>query len=151
MNLPPYKTSDSPSKQFTLEWFKNPTYFIATYRNLKEVQPPEYMTHLHLAGDWMTEANSGKLVADFSQLSNYSISLRATAVNNLGVTVLKKIPYLVIAIVKSKSVFDTFATQAALNTARPLYKKILDGKMFDTREEAVAWLTAFQIPQEFVK
>jgi hypothetical protein len=45
--------------------------------------------------------------------------------------------------VKGRSTFDNLATQEPLNLAKPFTKKILDGKMFDTEEQALHWLEAY--------
>jgi hypothetical protein len=143
------KTSTSASGQLTIQWHENPTYFLAIYRDLKNVTIEEYMEHLELTGNWMKEARCGKIVADFALLSNYSLPLRAAAVKNLGDLVLKKVPYFLVSIVRSKSAFDNLGTQAALNAAKSLYRKLLDGKTFNDRNEAIQWLTNFPIPEEF--
>jgi hypothetical protein len=76
---------------------------------------------------------------------NFGLSLRAAAVNNINELMFKKAPYFLLAIVKGKSTFDNMATQTAMNLARPLSKKFLDGKMFEKADEALEWLTLYKV------
>ncbi|NBW34420.1 MAG: hypothetical protein EBR30_05255 [Cytophagia bacterium] len=100
-------------------------------------------------GDLFSQGNTGRLLADFSELQNYGLGLRAIAINNLKITTLDKAPYLVVAIVKSKSVFENMAIEVALKGAKQLSAKFLDGKLFNTKDEAFEWLISFPLPDQF--
>ncbi|NBW34409.1 MAG: hypothetical protein EBR30_05200 [Cytophagia bacterium] len=146
MNLPqPYKIFEIKSKQLKVQSFQSPDLVIAQYFDLKDVTPQEYINYLEQCGDQMKEISTGRILSDFSNLKNFSLPLRAIALNHLPKAIIEKVPFLLIAVVKSQSSFENMSTQIALNTAKTLSKKV-DGKMFDTLEQAYEWVTAYSIP-----
>lgn len=146
MNLTqPYRSYESKSKQLKSESFRSPDIIIAASHDLKNITPEEYISFLENIGDQMKEINTGRLVGDFSRLKNTSISISATAVNHLPRAVIAKAPYLVFAVVKSQSAFDNLSVQVALNSAKALSRKIVDGRMFDTLDETLVWITDYKV------
>lgn len=132
--------------QLQIQAYDHPRYIHATYRDLKNVGDKEYLDFLYKSGEMILAAKTGRLLADFSELKNYGLGLRAIALNNLKVTTLDKAPYLLVAIVKSSSTFENLGIEVALKTARQLSKKMLDGRLFSTKEEAMEWLINYLVP-----
>lgn len=139
----------SKSGQLTLDLLEEKRILKGVYIDLGQVSPEEYVEYMSFVGSVMEKERIGKLLLDMSKLSHFSINLRAVAINNVGPLVISKAPFFVLAILKPKSVFESLATEAALKAAKPLSKKFLDGKMFQTEEEALQWLQSYEVPAAF--
>ncbi|NBP70713.1 MAG: hypothetical protein EBU52_18490, partial [Cytophagia bacterium] len=123
----PYKTFLSKSGQLGFSIFRDPAYMVGIYKNLTNVSTEEYLDYVESVGDALSELRAGRVLLDFSEMKGFSISLRAAAVNNINSLVIEKAPYFVLAIIKSKNLFENLATQTALKMAMPLSKKFLAG------------------------
>lgn len=124
---------------------------ICTLGNIRAAGVQEYLDYISQVGNLIKESQSGKVLADITNMTNYDISIRAAAVKMLPERLLSKASYFVLAVVKGKSLFENLSMQASIAASKPLSKKFLDGKMFDTRADALEWLKAFPIPAEFTK
>lgn len=140
-----------PSNNLSLRLFTEPTFVEATYHNLASIEKSEYIEFLRLTGDFMVEGNTGRLLADFRCLENFSLNLRATAINNFKSLISDRIPFLLLAIVKRKHTLDDFAIELALEIARPLSKNFLDGQIFTDLTEAVEWLVEYPVPKQLLE
>jgi hypothetical protein len=124
---------------------------ICSLGNIRAAGVEEYLDYMSQVGNLMKDMHSGKVLTDISNMTNYDISTRAAAVKELPDRLLSKAPYFVLAVIKGKSIFENLSMQASIATAKPLSKKFLDGKLFETKAEALQWLKAFPIPTEFTK
>jgi hypothetical protein len=122
------------------------------YGDLSKVSTEEYLDFINSAGTLMYANRIGKVLLDLSKMKNFSLSLRASAVNNVGKLVIAKAPFFILSIIKSDSLFENVATQTALKMALPLSAKFLAGQMFDNTEEgrelALQWLIDFPVPSD---
>lgn len=117
------------------------------YLNLSSVSTDEYIAYLKAAGEAMESHQIGKFLLDLSRMSHFGITLRAAAINNVNNFVIKKAPFFLLGIVKPKNMFEQLASEAALKAAKPLSKKFLDGRLFNSWHEAMTWLDSYHIPQ----
>lgn len=148
----PTKTFTSKSGQLVFEIYSNPTYMVGTYKDLTNVKDDEYLDYMERVGIALSESGTGRTLLDFSQMKGFSISLRATAVNNVKRLVIEKAPYFLLAIIKGNNLFENMATQTALKMAMPLSSRFLGGQLFDNtdsdRTKAIEWLIQFSVPKE---
>lgn len=123
---------------------------VVTQLNMRLTSVAEYLDYMGRVGDALRNDQIGKIIFDVSQLSNFDLGSRAAAVKEFNSLVISKAPFFVLAVIRGKSMFENFATQAAIATAKPISKKFLDGKTFDTKEEAIKWLLEYEVPREFL-
>lgn len=136
------------SKELALQAFENPNYVIAVYHDLRLITREDYLDFLKHTGDFLSEHETGRLLADFSTLKNFSLELRATAINNFRRLIADRIPYLLLAIVKPKALLEDFTLDVALDLAKPLSRKFIDGQIFYDEKEALNWLVGYPIRKE---
>ncbi len=146
----PIQSYSDKSGQLKAELFNDPPYLLQTYLNLEAIETQHYLQFLQTSANLMEQGKTGRILADFSNIKNYKIGLRVTAINNFKL-MMDKAPYLLVAFVKGSNLFDNMATEAALKTVKPLSKKFLEGKMFEKKEEAIKWLTDYSIPEHLQK
>lgn len=139
----------SPSGQLTVHVVPEHNIVGASYKNLTHVSVDEYISYMKRCGELAQKFGFGKLFLDLSEVRNFSLPLRAAGVNNMNGLMLQKMPFFLLAIAKGPNTFDNIATQTAMNLARPLSTKFIDGKMFSTPDEAITWLKTFEIPAKF--
>ncbi|HEY0656113.1 MAG TPA: hypothetical protein VGD65_23425 [Chryseosolibacter sp.] len=89
-------------------------------------------------------------MADFSCLQNFSVELRASAINNFRRLIANRIPYLLLAIVKPRELITDITLEVALDLAKPLSRKFIDGQIFLNEKEALNWLLAYPVLTETV-
>src|SRR5947207_12221821 len=99
----PNQTLTSESGQIALHLFDNPPYVICEQQNLKKVGSHELINALHLLGNNLQLLATGRVLADYSNLSNNKLSLSVAAVGNVNKAILQKVPYFLVAILKSKN------------------------------------------------
>jgi hypothetical protein len=142
------------SAQLGLEIIAESLVMTQFYGDLSKVSTDEYLAFIENAGSLMSANRIGKVLLDLSQMKNFSISLRAAAVNNVGKLVIAKAPFFILAIIKSDSLFDNVATQTALKMSLPLSSKFLAGQMFENNQEdkdkALQWLINYPVPKELL-
>lgn len=148
----PKTTFISKSGQLGFSLHTNPNFLAGHYKDLSQVSTEEYLDYFERFGVVVHESGTGRLMMDFSQMKGFNLSLRAIAVNNLNRLIVEKAPFLVLAIIKSGSLFENLATQTTLKMALPLSSKLLAGEMFDNtdagRRKALDWLAQYKVPQE---
>lgn len=135
-----------PSKELSLFLFENPSYLVASYGDLKIIDSREYLDFLTYTGDFLLESKTGRLLADFSKIKNFSVDLMAVAINNFRTLISDRVPFLLLAIVSNKDSWADPAMNLALEVAKPLSRKFLDGQIFKKREEALHWLLDYPVP-----
>ncbi|NBP68710.1 MAG: hypothetical protein EBR30_05245 [Cytophagia bacterium] len=139
----------SPSAQLRFEVVSDFNIVVIEQQDMKRAGIAEYLHFIGLVGDVLKFKQTGKILFDIRKMTNYDLMSRAAAIKELNTLLFAKAPYFLLAVVKGNSLFENMATQAAISAARPISKKFLGGKMFDSREEAVIWLNEFSIPPEF--
>lgn len=139
-----------PSKELALYAFRNPNYVVAVYHDLRHIGKEDYIEFLRNTGNFLSENETGRLLADFSALKNFPLELRATAINNFRTLIADRIPYLLLAIVKPKELIKDFTLDVALDIAKPLSRKFIDGQIFFNEKEALNWLVGYPIAKEAV-
>jgi hypothetical protein len=137
-----------PSKELSLFLFDDPPYVIASYGDLKGIDAKEYTEFLSCTGDFLQMSNTGRLLADFSALQNFSVDLMAVAINNFRSLISDRTPYLLLAIVSTNESWRDPAMHLALELAKPLSRKFLDGQIFKKKDEALHWLLDYPVPAE---
>lgn len=145
----PIQSHSVSSGQLRIDIFDRPKYALAVYKDLKHVSEKEYLDFMYKNGEMISSGKTGRVLADFSELQNYTLGLRAIALNNLKASALDKAPYFIVAIVKSKSTFDNIAIEIAIKAAKQLSGKFLDGRMFSSRDDAMQWLCNYPVPSIF--
>lgn len=133
------------SGQLVLNSYGHPAHVVAQYLDLKKIDADEYLHFLKLTGDFLVAVRSGRLLADFSQLENFSGELRAIAINNFRRLIADRIPYLLLAIVKPKGMRLDITLDMAVAIAKPLSRKFLDGQIFSSKKEALSWLLEYPV------
>jgi hypothetical protein len=136
----------SPSGQLKVRASEAEGILESSYGDLKSVSTEEYVLYMKKCGEIIHQHDLNKVFLDLTHMKNFGLSLRAAGVNNINELMISKARYFILALVKSQNGFDNIATQTALNLAKPLSKKFLDGKMFSTHEAARKWLTDFPVP-----
>lgn len=142
MNIKPIEVT---SGNLIFSWDEKNQILHSGYKDLKHVTVDAYKDYMSKLGAVMRDTGSGKILLDISEMKNSSISLRAAAVNNIKPLMLDHAPYFLMAVVKGTNAFENLATQTAMNMAKAVSKKFIDGKMFETREQAVHWLTSYPL------
>jgi hypothetical protein len=94
------------------------------------------------------EGNTGRLLADFSKLENFSVDLIAVAINNFKSLISDRTPFLLLAVVMTKESWTDPAMHLALKVAKPLSRKFLDGQIFKSHEDALQWLLDYPVPRQ---
>jgi hypothetical protein len=145
MNACLHKSYIHPSSELSLRLFSQPLFVEASYRNLSEIGKEEYMDFLKLTGDFMVEGGTGRLLADFRELESFPLKLRAMAINNFKSLISDRLPFLLVAIIKRKHVVDDFTIEIALELAKPLSRKFLDGQIFNDQKEGLSWLVDYPV------
>jgi hypothetical protein len=134
-----------PSKELALHSHFDPPFVVAEYYDLTRIGIYEYLEFLKLTGDFMVAQKTGRLLADFSQLTNFPQELRAAAINNFRQLIADRIPYLLLAIVKPKEIILNPTLELAVDVAKPLSRKFLDGQTFLRRPDALNWLLEYPV------
>lgn len=145
LNLNFQKQYIHPSNNLSLQLFTAPEFVQATYLDLAAIDKSDYIDFLKKTGDFMVEGNTGRLLADFRQLENFSMQLRAAAINNFKSLISDRLPFFLLAIVKRRNTVDDFAIELALEVARPLSKTFLDGQIFTNLNEGIEWLVEYPV------
>src|SRR5687768_16555446 len=91
-----------PSKALELHSYTAPSFIGVEYHDLTNLSTEEYLDFLKLTGDFLVEERTGRLLADFSQLTNFPHEVRAAAINNFRRLIADRIPYLLLALVNPK-------------------------------------------------
>lgn len=116
-----------------------------TFCDIEVAGTAEFVDAVSAMGDCMSRHGIGRMCMDISSMKNFNIPTRMAVVRNLKRIFLDKIPFLVLAVVKGKSVFENMTMQLAISASMPLSNKFLDSKMFDCREDAVKWLLSHRV------
>jgi hypothetical protein len=135
------------SNQLSLCCHRDPEYVVATYLNLKTITADEYKAFLKKTGDSLKAYNTGRLLADFSELQHFSVELNAVAINHFKSLITDRVPYLLLAIVAADEKLTQTGLALSLRLAKPLSKKFLDGQIFSKKEEALQWLVDYPVEQ----
>jgi hypothetical protein len=139
----------SPSAQLRFEVVSDFNIVVIEQQDMKRAGIAEYLDFIGLVGDVLKSKQTGKILFDIRKMTNYDLMSRAAAVKELNTLLFAKAPYFLLAVVKGTSLFENMATQAAITAAKPISKKFLGGKIFDSHDEAIVWLNDFPVPDEF--
>jgi hypothetical protein len=137
-----------PSKELVLYSFENPAFVVAEYHDLTHIPVEEYVNFLERTGDFLVAQQTGRLLADFTQLINFPSELRAAAINNFKRLIADRIPYLLLAMVTPKEALLNPTLEIAVDVAKPLSRKFLDGEAFTKKEEALNWLLEYPVERK---
>jgi hypothetical protein len=111
-----------------------------TFGDIDVAGTSEFLESVSAMGDCMKRHDIGFMCMDISNMKNFNIPTRMAIVRNLKRIFLDKVPFLVLAVVKGKSVFENMTMQLAISASMPLSNKFRDSKMFDSERDAVEWL-----------
>lgn len=111
-----------------------------SFKNIKLAGVDEFLNFVAAMGDAMQKQQIGRMCMDITELIHFDIPTRMAVVKNLDRIFLSRIPFLVLAVVKGKSVFENMTMQLAIAATKPLSKKFRDSQMFDETSVAVDWL-----------
>jgi hypothetical protein len=140
---PAVKTFTHSSNELFLHAFIDPNFVIAEYHCLKDIAKEDYLDFLRITGQFMSEHNTGRLLADFSSLKDFPFELRATAINNFRQLIIDHVPFLLLAILKPKVFLPDLILEGAIEIAKPLSRRFIDGQVFSNKTEAISWLTEY--------
>lgn len=107
----------------------------------------EFLDAVADMGSAMGARKMGKMCMDISSMRNFDVMTRIAVVRNLRKIFLDKIPFLVLSVVKSSSVFENTTMQLAIAASMKLSPKFLASRMWNTHQEANAWLLAQSGPE----
>lgn len=138
-----------PSKELMLYSFEDPAFVVAEYHDLTEISTEDYINFLELTGDFLVSQQTGRLLADFTQTVNFPPELRAAAINNFRRLIADRIPYLLLAMVTTKEMLFKPTLDDAVDVAKPLSRKFLDGQAFTKKTEALSWLLEYPVQKKF--
>lgn len=138
------------TKSGELSVYRDKDVTVCSMGNIKIAGTAEYLEIMRKVGEIVSETRSGRILIDMRRLAHFDITTRAASVKALPDMLLNKSPFLLVAFLKSSSLFENMSMQAAISVAKPLSKKFLDGKMFEDEGAALAWLKGFDVPKEFL-
>lgn len=111
-----------------------------SFGDIKIAGADELVAIVSAMGDRMKDGNIGRMCMDISTMRHFDIPVRMALLKSLKSIFFDKVPFLVLAVVKSKSVFENMTMQLAITASFPLSNKFIDSKMFAQKEEAIVWL-----------